>query len=120
MERASLELLGDQWRAAAAKLGVVAVVPFDLELPLGQVARFACLLPQFGGPRGMLLTPTYEHAAFQAATDAGYGVSVLDPDTSGVDSSDLADYIACLKDWEWRGGLSSVPDWYGINQQHAV
>ena len=76
------------------------------------------LLPQFGGPKGMLVDTTYERAIVSVAMNAGYAVSAMGPETRLPVDPD--DYIDCLVDWGWADMTEAAPDWYLDALRNAV
>ncbi len=110
MARHSLTLLGAQWKRAANDLGVEIAVPYVLHATDGAAHEFACLLPQFGGPKGVLLRIAYDKPAADAACAAGFSVSHMDAETR-LDFN-LESYIDCLRDWGWTADAEPPPAWY--------
>jgi hypothetical protein len=102
--------LGNQWLHAASRLDIECVAPYTLNCPDGRCFQFACLLPQFGSTKGMLLAATYDTAAARAAAELGHGYSCLDP--HATEESDLDSYIDCLRDWRWAATGREPPFWY--------
>jgi hypothetical protein len=109
MEWLSPVLLGTQWARAAKDLGVAIVVPYTLEASQAESYEFACLLPNFGAPNGMLLRTTHDKAASLAAAANGFGVSEMYAETRL--EYDVASYIECLCDWGWVS-TDPPPEWY--------
>lgn len=108
MEWLSPVLLGTQWARAAKDLGVAIVVPYTLEASQVESYEFACLLPQFGAPNGMLLRTTHDEAASACAAANGFGVSEMCAETR-LDH-EIASYIECLCDWGWVS-TDLPPEW---------
>jgi len=102
--------LRNQWRTAARQLGVEIILPFSLRNEHGHIYEFACLLPQFGSEKGMLLMATYNDEAAVFASQSGYGYSCLAPEPNS--SVNLEGCIDCLKDWGWSVPGQSPPEWY--------
>ena len=113
MDAASRALLGAQWQRAAEELKIEIQVPFKLEAPDGALYEFACLLPQFGAPHGMLLDVRYEQCAADAAAKAEYGFSYMDAETRVP--FDLSGYVDCLHDWGWASDQQRPPKWYSAH-----
>jgi hypothetical protein len=110
MDRASLELLRAQWQRAATDLGIEFVSPYILEVSQLERYEFACLLPQFGAARGMLLRTAHDKAAIAAAVANGFGISQMGPETKL--EYDISSYIECLCDWGWAVEHLPPPEWY--------
>ena len=110
MQPSPRDLLGANWKQAARKLTIDIHIPFTLEMPGGARYPFACLLPQFGAPRGMLLDVLYDKIAADAAVQVGFGFSIMDPDLH--QPLDLSGYIDCLHDWGWVPTDQRPPLWY--------
>jgi hypothetical protein len=108
-----LDILREHWREAARLLGVEFRAPFVLESATGERFEFACLLPQFGSPRGHLvgLMGGNAMAAVRAGTAAGFAVASMGAPNSG-EPNNLASYVDCLLDWGWAVEEKSPPDWY--------
>jgi len=119
MEMASLASLGRQWRRAALELGIEFQGPYTLVAADGARFEFACLLPQFGAERGMLLGATYDKVAAEAAAQAGFGFSYLDAENSS-ERFELSGYIECLRDWGWSAKRERLPNWYAAEGRNAV
>src|ERR1044072_7445010 len=111
MDTASLALLGDQWRRAAQELGIKCQIPYTLVAIDGATFEFACLLPQFGAARGMLIGATYNKAAADAALSAGFAFSHFDAEPQYV-PFEIAGYVDCLKDWGWAVPREQPPAWF--------
>ncbi|WP_140805387.1 hypothetical protein [Rhodanobacter glycinis] len=105
------ELLREQWRAVAEALKIEFIGSFCIDLERGQQHEFACLLPQFGGGRGMLIDIKYVPDAFSAAINAGFACSSMLAETHNL-AIDPADYIDCLVDWTWSVQDQAPPGWY--------
>ena len=100
------ELLREQWRLVSQALGIAFVAPFSIELGL----EFACLLPEFGSPKGMLIDARHNATAFKSAIEHGYGCSSMLPETRLVVQP--SDYVECLQDWGWAVANRPPPSWY--------
>ena len=104
------EALREQWRKIATELNILFVTPYELPLSGGSTWIFAGLLPQFGSPRGILIDARHSSMAFEAASEAGFGVTSMLPER--LDSPvNASDYIDCLQDWGWFGP-GAPPEWY--------
>src|SRR5262245_26609875 len=119
MESESPNSLGAQWRRAALELDIECRVPFTLSTPTGESFEFACLLPQFGGERGILLLSSYNASATGAATAAGFGYACVEA-ARPSEPFELSTYIECLIDWGWLASGSPAPDWYVAGVRNAV
>jgi hypothetical protein len=97
----------DYWLAIGRRLEIEVVAPVDLELA-GVQARFTALLPQFGGPAGMIVDANWSaiepHAS--ALTAAGYGYSCVE----AGDAANANLPIAMLADWGWTSSAPK-PGW---------
>jgi len=100
------ELLREQWRRVSQALGIAFVAPFSIEPGL----EFACLLPEFGSPKGMLIDARHNEIAFKIAIERGYGCSSMLPEAQLVVQPD--DYVGCLQDWGWSIANRPPPSWY--------
>jgi hypothetical protein len=105
------DLLGDYWRQAGEALGFIVEAPYVVRLPEGQCIEFSCHLPEFGAPRGMLLSHSYAEfsAHAKALAASGYGYSVL---SFPGETVDLASVIEVLQDWGWTAS-KPAPGWLG-------
>jgi len=113
-----LHLLGDYWRRAAQLLDLEIQAPFILESSNGERFEFACLLPQFGSARGLLVGLMADSAGARAGTAAGYAVSRMGATTRAP--FELASIVECLVDWGWAVEGKSPPDWYINASGNAV
>lgn len=102
------DLLGEQWRTVARALGIDIVQPFYLRSPSGEQYEFACLLPQFGSERGMLVDNEHNPEAFAVATSAGFACSSMLAEAFYL-PVDPESYIECLVDWGWSAEGQSPP-----------
>jgi hypothetical protein len=112
MSDANRDLLRQQWRDVSAALGIEFVAPVIVDAHTGERIEFACLLPQFGTPRGMLIDVVagYIEAAREAASIAGFRLSTMAPETRLEVRP--ADFIECLVDWGWTAEGQDPPNWY--------
>ena len=104
------EVLREQWRKIASELGILFVAPYVLSLPDGSSCEVACLLPQFGSSRGMIIDAAYSRTVFEAATQAGFGITSMLPERNDLPVT-ASSYIDCLEDWGWVGP-GEAPEWY--------
>ena len=104
------EALREQWRKVATELNILFLAPYEVPLPNGTTWEFAGLLPQFGSDRGMLVDAEHANIAFDAAVQAGFGVTSMLPEQDHLPIN-AADYIDCLQDWGWVGP-GAPPQWY--------
>lgn len=88
---------------ACQTLGIQIVIPFSLTV-CGNIRIDAqALLPQLGGPRGMIVVSRYDDLNGAAAQldGLGYGYSVLDEPTP-EEKFDLESQIEMFTDWGWK------------------
>jgi hypothetical protein len=97
---------------ACQDLGVSIVVPFLLTVREGIRINAQALLPQFGGPKGMIVVNHYDDLCGIAAElpRMGYGYSVLDEPLPSEDY-DLESYVEMFSDWGWGNVNERKPDW---------
>lgn len=97
----------EYWQRTGARLGIEVIAPATVDLA-GRSVRFAALLPQFGGPNGMLVDPDWSaiepHVA--ALEAAGFSFSCV---TIGSDADD-ASLWDMLRDWTWNGKVGLTTD----------
>jgi hypothetical protein len=106
-----ISLLAHDWLEASRSLGFDAVSPFTAVLPDGAAIVADVLLPQFGGPKGMLILRDYGLVAKneEALVAAGFGYSVLSEHTRP--QRDWSVYAEVLGDWGWYGSPEDTPHW---------
>jgi hypothetical protein len=100
------EALAAKWMKVGDDLGIEVVAPYWLRSPRGNY-EFACLLPEFGSSRGMVLMADFDREAAEAAASEGFGYSCLTPESVNVDYA-----IECLLDWGWSNEAHDPPNWY--------
>jgi hypothetical protein len=108
--------LGRRWIALGRALGFRTIAPADVEFAPGRWIRADVHLPDFGGPRGMLLFESGEifRGLGNEIYEAGYGLSVLrDPRSFRIVEDDASVTIAVLQDWGWAGDATKRPRWLG-------
>lgn len=97
----------EAWRQASMDLEIRLVAPFDLIGYEDRVGQAVAYLPDFGGPRGMIVTgldgPT------SGSSGEGYYWSRLGDSYSGYDRQL---FIDTLNDWGWFGDERLKPTWY--------
>ncbi len=95
------------WGHLADHLGIEAVAPFQLAIGDG-IATFAALLPQVGGPAGMIVDPDWGtiEPLSNALVETGFGYSAVTLDDTVTDE-DARDMV---RDWGWFG-IAAKPDW---------
>jgi hypothetical protein len=103
------ELLREQWRQVANALSIKIVAPFRLHLPNGKEHEVACLLPQFGREKGMLIDCEYSKEAFGVAAKNGYAISTMAAEHHYLPIN-AESYIECLVDWGWASS-EQEPSW---------
>jgi len=113
-------LLREQWRNVSGALEIEFLAPIIIDAHTGERFEFACLLPQFGAARGMLIDVVAGHiaSARQAASLGGFALSTMAPETRLEVRP--ADYIECLLDWGWTARNQSPPDWYVAALRNGV
>jgi hypothetical protein len=105
------DLLIEQWRQAAADLGLAIEAPFLLQLQDGRIeARL--LLRNFGAANGMLIVTDFSVVRpFVDEVDAGgYGFSTLSEPSSRA-AYDRDTFVEMLCDWGWSGPEQERPVW---------
>jgi hypothetical protein len=95
-----------KWKAVAQDLGIEIEAPFSLDHHDSQFT-YVARLPQFGSSRGMLVMPINEPAAAVAATDNGFGYSVVELG-SDIDREAV---IEMLREWGWARSEMAAPEW---------
>lgn len=105
------KLLGAQWLGVAKSLGIECICPFFIRDENGTLHEFSCLIPQFGGGLGTLITSEYAKEAYSAATAQGYMISSMSPETRHLPLNH-ASYMDCLIDWGWSCESIPAPAWY--------
>lgn len=94
---------------ACAELGLEIITPFDLKIDENTTIHFDVLIPQLGGPKGMLVAENYDSELFDRI-DPEYGFSCFYVrDEDGI--YDLEGYKEVFKDWGWNSRDSEKPDW---------
>lgn len=103
-------LIQQAWREAAADLGIVVVAPAHVQVGSVSVLVLAHL-PQFGGPRGMVVfgaaRPVAPHDA-EALVAAGYGYSRR----ALPARYDRTWFVGLLDDWGWNRPDELPPSWF--------
>jgi hypothetical protein len=102
----------EAWIEAARIMGFTFVSPFQLVDSTPEV-RFDGFLPQFGSPKGMVVTITSDlKASFaeeqKAATQAGLFYSILNEAVYQI--YDRSVFLEALRDWGWHSIESKIPD----------
>jgi hypothetical protein len=110
MDAKSRSLLASQWARAAEVLHIRIVVPANVISPDGVSFEFACLLPDFGAPKGTLLDTTWSREATSVAISFGYTLSTMLAETRLP--FEVASYKDCLLDWGWTATDRAPPSWY--------
>ena len=103
----------DYWREFGRRLGIEVVAPAEVQLA-GATARFSALLPQFGGPAGMIVDADWEviEPHKSALLSAGYGFSCVGAgNLRDLQNPEiLASAREMLADWGWSSSAPE-PDW---------
>ena len=96
----------EYWHEIGRRLGIEVVAPVRLVLS-GAEARFTALLPQFGGPAGMIVDADWSAIAPHASalSLAGYGYSCV-----GTGDVSAKPPIAMFADWGWTSA-EPKPEW---------
>jgi hypothetical protein len=104
------ELMHPAWLQAAAELEIRITAPYVIPSDLGP-AEYVAFLPDFGGDRGMVVSPARQDDRVQrfAAREQGLYFSRLS-DNYLTFNRDL--FIDTLNDWGWYGPEEARPDWY--------
>jgi hypothetical protein len=98
------------WRTAAADLGVRFESPYALD-DGDQRYWAAGWLPDFGGPRGTIVSCQYSSDGLDEVCGAlGYFTSALNP--LYYEIYDRTGFIETLNDWGWYAEPSDVPAWF--------
>ncbi len=97
---------------ACEDLGIRIVSPYDLELDEGAKIMAIALLPDLGGPKGMLIVKHFD--ALVGHTDhlveCGFSYSVLD-DPLPNEAFDCESYKEMFRDWGWGNDKTKTPQW---------
>jgi hypothetical protein len=105
----------EAWRAAASALSIRIEAPYLLKTPDGREIMCTAHLPEFGGPRGMVLglvnVPAHKNdSGIRAAAEAlGLYYSFINPEIYG--HYDKAIFIEALADWGFFGDEDQRPSW---------
>lgn len=102
------ELISDAWRQAAVDLGIRVVAPFSLTTESGETEWFEVHLPDFGGPKGMVMA-SQDRGFTDMRERLGYYQSNVFPIYRTYDRQCFVD---TLNDWGWFGGKGQEPGWY--------
>lgn len=105
---------GAGWREARDKLGIAVVAPFTFRVD-GRAYECVAWLPDFGGPRGMVL---FELSApeFRVPAEAVADAEACGYRWSGVNGAlyrqyNEAVFVEALRDWGFTGAASARPTW---------
>lgn len=105
------ESLSIKWKAIGEKFGIAVEAPYQEYTDDFQIEASA-LLPDFGGPRGMLIFYSFEKIKeiHRRLTKNGFGYSVLSApeDPSEIDEEAV---IEMLRDWGWYSISELKPGW---------
>ena len=102
------------WAMASKHLGIRSELPFDFQVGRSSHKCIA-YLPDFGGPKGMLLQAIFppefktDEAFASDATRAGFYYSFINPLAYG--EFDLKSFQEALIDWGFFGSRSKRPNW---------
>ncbi len=102
----------EEWRRAAAELGLRIEAPFVVQLRTGRLeARL--LLRHFGARNGMLIVTDFSviEPFADEVVAVGYGYSTLSEPRS-ADGYDKETFVEMLWDWGWFGPDDERPAWY--------
>jgi hypothetical protein len=105
------DFLIEEWRQAAADLGLAIEAPFLLQLHDGRIeARL--LLRNFGAANGMLIVTDFSviKPFMDEVGTRGYGFSTLSEPSSRI-AYDRDSFVQMLCDWGWSGPEEERPAW---------
>ena len=97
---------------ACEELGLELVIPFTLILREGVQIDAQALMPQLGGPKGMIIVTHYNdlRGMDSELERLGYGFSVFgEPNPS--EHFDLESYVEMFSDWGWGNLDGGKPNW---------
>ena len=105
------DFLIDEWRKAAADLGLMIEAPFFLQLRGGRI-EVRLLLRHFGAANGTLIVTDFSVIRpFEDQVVAlGYGYSTLSEPSSPV-TYERDTFVEILCDWGWSGPEEKRPAW---------
>jgi hypothetical protein len=99
----------EAWLRAADELGIRITVPYVISSGRGP-AVYVAFIPDFGGPRGMVVWPVAgKDDRLVAAREAALYFSQLSASYSAFDRQL---FIDTLTDWGWFGPDDDKPGWY--------
>jgi hypothetical protein len=109
-----IEELIAAWKLAGTELGIRVVAPFEFKVG---AASYGCVayLPDFGGPKGMLLQATIppefttDQRLASHAREVGYFLSFINANT--YSRFDVQEFKDALNDWGFYGPSSFHPEW---------
>ena len=111
-----VDTLVTAWRTAAQELGIRVDAPFELTDHNLRVHRFTAHLPDFGGPKGMVVLssqpPTHDSDSdtLEFARSKGLWHSILNAEQ--YSDFDRDEFVATLDDWQYFGPPERRPSWY--------
>ena len=105
--------MAQAWLDAAKDLGIRVQHPFMFTTKQGVTATCrGVFLPDFGGPKGALLTCRFDSdKTLDLTDDTDYFMSWLNP--HNYEPYRREKYIDTLNDWGWFGDPAKVPSWFG-------
>ena len=97
------------WREAGAQLQIRVIAPFGLALPDGSTVMVEAFLPDFGGPRGMVVLSFEDDVRAERTAATELYRSLLG---NAYRRFDEALFRETLDDWGWFGDDATRPAWY--------
>jgi len=99
--------LAARCQQAASDLGLEVQAPFQLEHD-GDITPFVAYFPNFGGPKGLLVTLATQWSALDdIAAKAGFASVGLYPEQFSTYSRDQ--WVRIIKEWGWHGPEDERP-----------
>jgi hypothetical protein len=101
--------LQERLAQAGRELGIRVIIGCEVEIDPRRRVVVDALLPQLGGPKGMVVVHDAQdiRSVANELTKLGYGYSVM---SEPSDEYDLEVYIEVFKDWGWAVE-EAKPDW---------
>jgi hypothetical protein len=110
-----IDVLSSVWRKAGDVLGVSIQAPYVFVAQDGGEFRCLAFMPDFGGPKGMLVAGTHgpefktDPALSAAAASAGLYCSFVNADAYCIFDGDS--FKEALRDWGFFGNPCRRPSW---------
>lgn len=109
------ERVCEAWRAAAKDLSIEIEIPYLMKTSCGKEIRSVAYLPDFGGPKGMVIS-LYSHSISDdnkdlqsAAKSQGLYYSFINPEF--YQRYDEKEFREALADWGYFGTDNRRPKW---------